>query len=438
MRCYVSNYVVVPSTASTARTLMSSQGRAIKPRKPSFREADNSWQTKERYVHIEEAELYESDSEAEDQRSRIHPSNHLRRLQNHKMVTIILLLFGAIYLFRQHLWPPMTEEERLQKSVLDGPSGSPMAHHPPDFDDLILVQTMDSKLLPVSGHRDGKKGRLVIIGDVHGMKDELTRLLDKVKFDKEKDHLIFTGDLISKGPDSVGVVQLAMDLGASAVRGNHEDRVLLAYNRMHSKEVRLQPGGGGGSSGSDNGKEMTDEQLAADNLFSHSKEYKDRLLAKSFSHRQIRWLSHLPVILRVGSIPQLGDLIVVHAGLVPSLPLQRQDPYSVMNMRTIDLKTHVPSDQWDGEKSAWFKLWNTYQQKLEPRQRGTVVYGHDSKRGLQLRRWSKGLDTGCLKGGELTALVIEPGKGQEVKQRIVQVGCRDRAREMEGDGFFHA
>lgn len=51
----------------------------------------------------------------------------------------------------------------------------------------------------------------------------------------------------------------------------------------------------------------------------------------------------------------------------------------------------------------------------------TVIYGHDSASSLQLKKYTKGLDTGCYRGGKLTALVIEDGG----KQGIVQVNCRD-------------
>ena len=63
-----------------------------------------------------------------------------------------------------------------------------------------------------------------------------------------------------------------------------------------------------------------------------------------------------------------------------------------------------------------------------------MIYGHDSRRGLQLRRWTKGLDTGCVKGGSLTALIIQGGdgdggkkktKGEGVKLQIKSVQCRD-------------
>lgn len=50
----------------------------------------------------------------------------------------------------------------------------------------------------------------------------------------------------------------------------------------------------------------------------------------------------------------------------------------------------------------------------------TVIYGHDAASSLSIRTYTKGLDTACVKGGKLTALVIE----DDGKQSIVQVRCR--------------
>lgn len=49
----------------------------------------------------------------------------------------------------------------------------------------------------------------------------------------------------------------------------------------------------------------------------------------------------------------------------------------------------------------------------------TIIYGHDSKSSLSLKRYTKGLDSACVKGGQLTALVVGAGGQQE----IVQVEC---------------
>jgi Icc-related predicted phosphoesterase len=54
-----------------------------------------------------------------------------------------------------------------------------------------------------------EKRRTIIVGDVHGCYDELCELLDKVAYCKECDTLIFAGDLVNKGPQSVNVVRLA-------------------------------------------------------------------------------------------------------------------------------------------------------------------------------------------------------------------------------------
>ncbi len=56
------------------------------------------------------------------------------------------------------------------------------------------------------------KRRVIVIGDVHGCLDELKALLLGLSppYEQEKDVLIFVGDLVGKGPDSCGVVSVAI------------------------------------------------------------------------------------------------------------------------------------------------------------------------------------------------------------------------------------
>ncbi|KAL4872491.1 hypothetical protein BDV12DRAFT_144422 [Aspergillus spectabilis] len=271
----------------------------------------------------------------------------------------------------------------------------------PELEDVVQLRDLDPALLPASlAPEDDKpsKRRLIVIGDVHGCKTELESLLDEVNFDTTRDHLIFTGDLIEKGPDSLGVIDLAREYKASSVRGNHEDRVLTLRHDMIEANV-------------------TDDSF--DHV--HPLDAKSRQLARQLSPEQADWLDALPVILNVGQITNMGQVVVVHGGLVPGVELNKQDPYSVMNMLTIDLPTHVPSASRD-KGVKWTKLFNKHQAfALESKTTvTTVLYGHDAKSGLWLKEYTKGLDSGCVKGGKLTALVISDG-GQ---QKTVQVGCK--------------
>ncbi|KAI9762023.1 MAG: hypothetical protein M4579_000659 [Chaenotheca gracillima] len=285
----------------------------------------------------------------------------------------------------------------------------------PQFKDMIHSKTLDETLIPVSvaAGKSASRKRLVIVGDIHGCKDELTKLLEKVSFDKKNDHLISTGDMITKGPDSLGVVDMLQDMGASCVRGNHEDRVLLLHRQMNIAHVELP--------GPDENVNRTNDDLEEES-FNHG-DYKDRALASELSRKQFEFLKECPVILRVGTVDQLGELVVVHAGLAAGVDLKNQDPFNVMNMRTVDLETHVPSVDHDG--MAWSKLWNRYQNRLPSSDRTTVIYGHDAKRGLQIGKYSKGIDSGCLRGGKLTAFVIESGTDGQITSNLVDVQCEN-------------
>jgi len=272
------------------------------------------------------------------------------------------------------------------------------------FADMVLVEKLDPALLPSKEH---PHRRLVFVGDVHGCRRELEKLLEKVEFKRGRDQLVLTGDIISKGPDSQGVVDLAREVGASCVRGNHDDKVLLAAEHAE------------GGLPSDGGS-------------------KAHQLAKELSKENLEWLRSCPVILDVGKVEGVGpekhydsDLVVVHAGLVPGVALENQDPFLVMNMRSIDLATRVPSSERHPERGSvpWETVWEHAMKRFSAasgkhtkknHDRRVVVYGHDSKTGLNVKTWTKGLDSGCVSGGELTALVV----GYKTAEELVSVKCK--------------
>lgn len=200
-------------------------------------------------------------------------------------------------------------------------------------------------------------GRTVIVGDVHGCRSELMDLLDAVAF-AEGDRLVMVGDLVVRGPEPAGTLDLLSRLGARSVRGNHDDRIVRCRN-------------GKASAGP--------AHLAT---------------MKQLSARHYAQLEALPLWL---DLPEHG-VRVVHGGVVPGVPIERQAPRLVMNMRAID--DGKPVDHRKGT------LWGAVY-------RGPphVIFGHNAVDGLQIHPDATGLDTGCVYGGRLTALVLPEGAG---------------------------
>ncbi|KAF4338926.1 bis(5 nucleosyl)-tetraphosphatase symmetrical [Fusarium beomiforme] len=364
-------------------------------------------------------------------------------------------------------------------------------------------------------------GRLIIIGDVHGQLPELKHLLEKVAYSKSNgDQLIFVGDLINKGPDSPGVVQLAIDFGAKAIRGNNEDRVLAAHTAIKRgedtklierlKRLALEAEKENEKGIAEQPAPEPKEDLKAispENLKPYSSEI-DFATAAKLSDEQISWLASQPLILRIklrkgatSSPWNSGTLLVAHGGLVPLLPLEEQDPWAVMNMRGLvypDPEATVSEpiraallkgaksrtrryaayhDATDAEVKAelakwadivnngegftgeckegavgfplesregdwWIDAWNRWQNSIEdPEKRSIVVYGHDGRVGLQVgenspevARYTFGLDSGCVYGKSLTAMVVgEKKDGEGLSHSIVQADAmkKDEEREQE-------
>jgi len=206
-------------------------------------------------------------------------------------------------------------------------------------------------------------GRTVIVGDVHGCRVELEKLLDRIDF-ASGDRLVFVGDLVARGPDSRGVLDIARRTGAVIVRGNHEEK-LIAWRAARNTWMR--------------GKASAKEPLG--------RTHRD----VAHSLRPVDWtlLETSPLYF---DLPEHGAR-VVHAGVLPNVAIEHQMPSVLLNVRVIKNSGGPPI------------LWGA-------RYNGSphVVFGHNATQGLQLHKCATGLDTGCVYGGRLTAMVLAEGQ----------------------------
>jgi hypothetical protein len=220
--------------------------------------------------------------------------------------------------------------------------------------------------------------RHIIIGDIHGCLDELERLLRLADVGRD-DVVVSVGDLVAKGPDSQGVLALARERNVRFVRGNHDEAV-LRYRRAVLAGQEPPPLKKG-----------------------------HRAVAESLHEQDWEYLEQGPLYLR---LPQF-NVWVVHAGVLPGVPLEQQRPEDLMTMRTIK-SDGTPSSKLE-EGVRWAAMWQGPER---------VIFGHDAISGLQIERFATGLDTGCVYGGALTAVLLPA-------RRIVSVDAKRAYQELK-------
>ena len=243
-------------------------------------------------------------------------------------------------------------------------------------EEIDTAQVVLEKLLNDFRHDSGP---FDVIGDVHGCRSELEALLRELGYTVARDdvgrpvdaahpegrRVVFVGDLVDRGPDTPGVLRLAMGMVAAghayAVPGNHENKLVRA---LRGRDVQITHG-------------------LAESLAQLEVEAPDfRKQVEEFCYGLV---SHL--------VLDEGRLVVAHAGLKERL--QGRASRRVRDFALYGETTGETDEFGLPVRYAWA---NDY------RGSATVLYGHTPVPEPEWVNNTLCLDTGCVFGGRLTAL----------------------------------
>jgi len=265
-----------------------------------------------------------------------------------------------------------------------------------------------------------------LVGDVQGCCDALDRLLAEIDFSPSRDHLVVVGDLVNRGPDSLGTLKRlrSLDNAATCLLGNHDLHLLAVAHGVR--------------------KPRKDDTL--DEILGSKKrdEWLDWLRQRHMAHRLDGWL-----LVHAGVVPQwdatttlalAGEVEAVLRG--PRLPELLQNMYGneptqwsealqgaerwrfVINVLT-RIRFCTPEGRLDlkikegaGAAPPGFKPWFEIPGR---RSEGTpIAFGHWSTLGRVDRPDLLALDTGCVWGGQLSAVRIDGGRRDWVQVKCAQ------------------
>lgn len=220
-----------------------------------------------------------------------------------------------------------------------------------------------------------------VIGDIHGCFDEFMNLTAKLGYlwtsgnvlvHPRGRRLVFVGDFTDRGPKSVDVLRmvrrLVEDGDALAVMGNHDNKL---WRTLKGNPTKMAHG-----------------------LQGTMKQFEERRVDEQEREELKLFLGSLPYQLRLGVMqPDVGDLIVAHAGL-------RYDDIGsdAKAVRSFCLYGQVDGFLEDGTPNRTFG-WADGWQGPE-----WLVYGHTVVDAPLYANNTVDIDTGCVFGGYLTAL----------------------------------
>lgn len=241
-------------------------------------------------------------------------------------------------------------------------------------------------------------GRHHFIGDVHGMKDALDALMHALA-PEAGDVVVFLGDLVDRGPDSIGVVHAVRDMAENApfdvvlIEGNHEE-----LHRRYRRNLIERP-------------EIAAEQAERNAELAP--------LNAALTGADIAFLDTAVPFYRL----EAHGILAVHGGIpgdMKTFPesFAEADVLTGKERRTFDkiLRTRFVDKEsgafiMRGHEAGGDPFWaEIYDGRF-----GHVIFGHTPfMDGPVQFAFATGIDTGAAHGGTLCALTIEKDGGRKI------------------------
>jgi serine/threonine protein phosphatase 1 len=238
--------------------------------------------------------------------------------------------------------------------------------------------------------RESAFERIIVVGDLHGYREPLLRLLDKVEPTRD-DLLVFIGDYVDRGPDSRALVDTLIEFGSGRERtvflkGNHEDMLLGSAGMpalIQDLGTWLHNGGLPtlASYGAEEGEIMALAGI-------HDPDERNERVRSFLPESHIAFFSSLALYV------ETERYFMCHAGVSPRATIE------------------------DGKKNLFDLLWMREHLAVEaPEWEKTVVCGHTPQRNVLVREKLICIDTGLYYYGKLSAIDLLSKKIFRVRRK---------------------
>ena len=218
--------------------------------------------------------------------------------------------------------------------------------------------------------------RVYAIGDVHGRRDLLETLIAAIDEDDAArgpagTSVVLLGDLVDRGPDSAGVLDLVRNWPLKSklhvLCGNHEEMFLRSLRDVEVLPRFLAYGGR---------ETLLSYPIDALALEAGDAEAVQAMMVAAVPQEDIDFLQSLELHVVI------GDYLFVHAGIKPGQPIEEQTRSTL---------------RWIREPFLSYGGWHDH----------VVIHGHTIVAEPEILHNRIGIDTGAYMSGRLTALGLE-------------------------------